>query len=129
MRKWASGDRKTVWVKKFSKRRPDGSVATWMVEKVSVLHPTTQQVVKIKRGQLSVMEVYPANVTFYNRKTMQIAPKRTAYYVFSQSFHGGPGSSRDALGGFYTGDYAEVFEEAYKENMSFLKREGFKVQG
>ena len=125
--RWKSGDRKTDWSKKLQLVHPDDTIETWMVEKVSVLHPKTQQVAKLKRSQISVMEVYPTSHQFYDKKTG--APvKHTSYYTFSQSFHGGPGSSRDALGGFNTGQFVEVYEEGYKKYMKLLRSWGFQLK-
>ena len=120
---WKSGDRKTVWTKTLQKTYPDGSVEVWTVEKISVLDPRTLQVAKIKRGQLSVVQVFPASKQFYNARTKEPV-HHTVYYIFSQDFHGGPGSSRDWLGGYHTGRMIEAFDE---ENMERLKSQGFKL--
>lgn len=121
----ASDDRKMVWSRRYVLFHPDGTVETWTVEKVSVLDPKTQQAVKIRRGQLTVMVVYPASRQFYERGTMRPV-KYTHYYIFSQSFMGGPGSRGDILGGFVTGRFLEMYEPKYKEFMVYLRKNKFK---
>ena len=124
IRVWRSGDRKTVWMKTLRQIHPDGTEETWTVEKISVLHPKTQQVAKVRSGQLVTMRVFPASKQFYDRRTGALV-KHTSYYTFSQSFMGGYGSSRDKLGGFATGQFMEVYDKAYRRNMLELRKRGF----
>lgn len=121
---WASGDRKTVWSKKLELRHPDGGVEGWTIDRVSVLHPRSQQVARVRSGQLVLMQVFPANRQFYSRETMTPV-KYTSYYVFSQYFYGGRGSSRDPLGGFNTGKTYDFYEKEYRRNIAKLRRAGF----
>jgi hypothetical protein len=101
---------------------PDGTVETYTVTKVAVLHPATQQV----RLTPMVAQVIPSNVTLINRKTGKVV-KHTHYYTFSQSFHSGPGARGDALGGFCTGQMVECYEETARRNMRKLLRDGFQL--
>lgn len=119
---WKSGDRKTVWTKTLQKTHPDGTVETWTVEKVSVRDPKTQQLTH-RQG---IVYVVSASRQLYSKKTMALV-HYTSYYSFSQSFHGGLGSAKDALGGFASGRYYEYLDESkYRESMRKLKAWGFR---
>ena len=120
---WKSRDRKTVWRKEYRRVDVDGTVEVWVVEKTSVLHPATQQVVRIGLG----IVVRPKSQQFYNKRTMEPVPKRTHYYTFSQSSWGGPGAKGDRLGGFNTGQFGEILsEDLYRKNVTKIKSWGFK---
>jgi len=116
---WKSGDRVTVWSKQYSRTDLDGRVETYTVQRVRVKSPNRQQLRIRNSVGITRMVVVP-------RDTHSIAPQ-TAYYVMSQSFHGGPDAKGDMLGGFCSGREYDVFTETYQKNMKSLRAAGFKL--
>lgn len=120
---WASKDRRTVWQRSYEFRHTDGTVEVYTVDRVAVLHPTSQQI-HIKPA--SGAEVIPASRILVNRKTGK-HERHAHYYTFGQSFHGGPGAKGDMLGGFCTGQFVSCYEATAQKNMRKLCLDGFRL--
>jgi len=118
---WKSGDRFTAWEKRLELRHPDGTLETFTVEEVRLLHPRTQQVMTVD----GFIRIVPADRQIYDRKTGERV-HRTVYWDFCQSFYGGPGAKGDALGGYATGRmYTYTSRQKFDEAMKSLARQGF----
>ena len=123
---WASGDRVNLWSKRYEKKYPDGTVHVVTVDKVRVRYPSRQQLTKVGRHGIVTIGVVPAT-----RKIVDATGRpvfRTTYYLLMESFHGGPGSKGDPLGGFASGGAVDLFEESYKKQMAKLHRAGFRLK-
>ena len=121
---WKSGDRYTLWSRAYSYRASDGSTSVITIEKVRVRFPSRQHLMKTEFG----VRVVPSSVRVISRKTGK-AHHNTTYYTLSESFHGGPGSGRDPLGGFASGRMWEVYEPGYRRHLAQLRKQGFTLEG
>jgi hypothetical protein len=120
---WKSGDRYTMWTKRYEKTLEDGTVETYMVDKIRVRYPDRQQcrIMELDTRIISLSTV------LYSRKTMKPIVPNKVYYCFAQSFHGGPDAKHDPLGGFCTGQFMNCYGETYKRNVKKLKKDGFSL--
>ena len=120
---WKSGDRYTIWSRKYSQTHPDGTRETYVVEKIQVRYPATQQFQKTEMD----MKVISNSIQLYNTKSMELLPLRSVHYNFSQSFSGGPGPS-GGLDGFCTGQMIDVYQDKYPQYLAELRKRGFKKE-
>lgn len=118
---WKSGDRVTLWSKKFTRREENGRVHVILVDKIRVRFPSRQQLCKTE----FTMTVVPSGRVIRHEG---IVKRYTTYYIFSESFHGGPGSKQDALGGFTTGGMVQCYYPTYLSNLAQLHKDGFKEE-
>ena len=123
---WASGDRYTEWGRKYQLTHPDGTVETYTVECTHLAHPRRDQIMQTEFG----VRVVDRKRRLFDRRTGKAIKPRSRYYSFSQSFHGGPGVARDALGGFNTGQLVElVTESRFEKAIKVLVDGGFDLVG
>jgi len=121
---WTSQDRYTDWGKRFELTHPDGTIETYVVECVKVAYPRKQQIMKTEFGVRVIDRYRP----LLDGKTGRPVKPRTKYFTFAQSFHDGPNSKRDSLGGFSSGEFITIVNNRKATTLIFdLESRGFEV--
>lgn len=113
---WASKDRKSTEHLRIEKAHEDGTVETYLVEKIE---PTKPFEVFFKHPRTGAMETIHPHIA--------MTPTTPQYYEVRQNFHQSKPCG-DALGGFCTGGFWElpVTEAKMNEVLSDFCKKGYK---
>jgi len=113
---WASGDRKATKRMKIERTHEDGTVETYLIEKIE---PTKPYEVFMKHPRTGAMETIHPHIA--------ITPTAPQYFEVRQSFHESK-PCKDPLGGFCTGGFWElpVSETKFAEVLADFCKKGYK---